>query len=257
MKRWLLVGIALAGLLVGSCGESSKITPPEDPTARLRELIAQTPRADEEAEMAALWMCGELVAPESTYVQVREALKRVRQQFGTLIPRLRELKFRHEWSFRRINLILTAQGAEDYRAGHHFEIDSLTELLNGETMDTTVHVYNNRFEVHIQFAGRLYIDSVESKYLEFPAVGSFNRYGWDGDHENIYPWRLSDGRLTLLFRDAWGDCENGCIENHFWYVRISGGSVEYVGEYIPDYVSPPPDWWDEAKAGYYHFDGRD
>ena len=207
--------------------------------------------------MAALWMCGELVAPESTYVQVREALKRVRQQFGTLIPRLRELKFRHEWSSRFVNPVLTAQGAADYRAGHHFEIDSLTELLNGEIIDTTVHISGNRFQVRIQFAGRLRIDSVESIYLEIPTVASIVHYGWIGDSENVYPWRLSDGRLTLLFRDAWGDCENGCIENHFWYFRISGESLDDVGEYIRYVTDPIPDWWGEAKAGYYHFDGRD
>ncbi len=256
MKSWLLLTVAALGLGISGCGESNKITPPEDPTARLRELIAQTPRADEEAEMAALWMCGELVAPESTYVEMRLALKRVRKEFGPSNFALYDLHFSHQWEIKRAYLLLSLQGMADYRSGVHYEIDSLNELLNGEVMDTTTFSFNGSFEVTIQFPGCLNIDSVQNMYLELPSVAAIDHYG-RGDGPNVYPWRLQDGRLTLLFRDAWGDCLNGCIENHFRYFRISDVSVEYVGEYRPDYDSPPPDWWEEAKAGYYHFEGRD
>ncbi|MGB5106880.1 MAG: hypothetical protein WBP29_12375 [Candidatus Zixiibacteriota bacterium] len=257
MKRWLFVAVCMCGLGIVNCGDSDSPTKPTDPTDELRELIAQTPRADEEAEMAALWMCGELVAPESTYVQVREGLKIVRRQYGQAIPKLREIKFTHPWSMRYFLPILTTDGAANYRAGRHFEIDSLTELLNGEIIDTIAQSFDNSFQVNIQFAGRLYLDSVDVMYSRDPNVDWINHYWIGYDTPNVYPWRLEDGRLTLLFREAWGDCAVGCIYSRFWYFRVDGDSIEYVGEFYLDGINPWPDWWDEAKAGYEEYRGWD
>lgn len=258
MKRWLSVAVCLCGLAIANCGDSDLPTEPSDPTERLRELIAQTPRADEEAEMAALWMCGELVAPESAYVQIREGLKMVRTQYRDSIPKVTEINFSHPWSQKLIMPYLNSAGMAAYRAGDHRDIDSLTELLNGEVLDTSYVTFPGNlvdpwFIVRIKFPGMLNIDSVGKMYSELSAVQSINHYFGMFDYSNVYPWRLPDGRLTLLFRDAWGDCPSGCIFSHYWYFRIAGDSVEYVGDYLVDYVTPWPDWWDEAKAGYEEF----
>ena len=97
------------------------------------------------------------------------------------------------------------------------------------------------------------MDSVEVMYESLPSVGAVSHYGSIGDWPNFYPWRLPDGRLTLLFRDAWGDCLAGCIHSHFWYFRIDGDSIEYVGDYISDGNHDKPDWWPEAKVAFYKF----
>lgn len=258
MKRWLSIAVCLCGLAIVNCGDSDSPTEPSDPTAELRELISQTPRADEEAEMAALWMCGELVAPESLYVQVRRGLKMVRQQFHDSITAVSEIKFTHPWSLKLIMPYLNSAGMAAYRAGDHREIDSLTELLNGEVLDTSYVTYPGDllapwFIVGIEFPGILNIDSVGKMYSELSAVEAINRYFGMYDYSNLYPWQLPDGRLTLLFREAWGDCPTGCIYSHYWYFRIDGDSIDYVGDYLVDYSTPWPDWWDEAKAGYEEF----
>jgi hypothetical protein len=218
-------------------------------------MIAQTPRADTEAELAALWLSGEFVVSESLYVEMRDALKAVRTTYGALSPQIGDIQFSHWWSGREISPLLTVQGMSDYRAGRHHDLDSLTELLNGETIDTVAFSLfeSPYFEVRIHFAGILNIDSVEAMYESLSSVGGIDHHSNFGDGPNLYPWRLSDGRLTLLFRDAWGDCLSGCIHSHFWYFRMSGDSVEYVGDYIFDPFHLEPDWWPEGKVAFYKF----
>jgi hypothetical protein len=248
-----LKAVSLAFVMVfASCSDSGNPVKP-DPTDRIKAMIAQTPRADTEAELAALWLSGEFVVSESLYVEMRDALKAVRTTYGSLSPRIHDIQFTHWWGMRRIQPLLSTQGMSDYRAGRHHDLDSLTELLNGETIDTSTFSYNESFEVKIQFAGILNIDSVEEMYESLAPVSGIDHYTPIGDGPNLYPWRLSDGRLTLLFRDAWGDCMSGCIHNHFWYFRMSGDSVEYVGDYVLDGSNPEPDWWSEAKVALLRF----
>ena len=253
MKRWLSVAGCLCGLAIANCGDSDSPTEPSDPTERLRELIAQTPRADEEAEMAALWLSQELVAPESLYVEIRDALKSVRRQYKDSIPELSRIVFDHPWSEKLILPYLDSIGIANYRMGNHLEIDSLTELLNGEVLDTTCRTWNGSFIVTIKFPGCLNIDTVGNMYLELASVPAINHYWRFGGWPTVYPWRLPDGRLTLLFDDAWGDCLAGCAYSNLWYFRIDGDSIEYVGNYLADGTMTAPDWWDEAKAGYEEF----
>ena len=152
--------------------------------------------------------------------------------------------------------MLTVQGITDYRSGRHHDIDSLNDLLNGEIMDTTPLWFADGrliFEVRIQFAGVLNYDSVRASYRDLPSVGGIDFCCYNMDGPNVYPWRLADGRRTLLFRDAQGDCQSGCIASHFWYFRIADQNIEYVGEYIADYQHSEPDWWPEAKVAYNKF----
>ncbi|TFH53061.1 MAG: hypothetical protein E4G91_11795 [Candidatus Zixiibacteriota bacterium] len=248
-----LKAVSLAFVMVfASCSDSGNPVKP-DPTDRIRAMIAQTPRADTEVELAALWLSGEFVVSESLYVEMREALKAIRITCGSPFPLIGGIQFAHPWGTRQIMPLLSAQGMSDYRAGKHHDLDSLTELLNGETIDTLFFSLYDSFRVTIQFAGILNMDSVEVMYNSLSSVAGFDHYGTVGDGPNLYPWRLSDGRLTLLFRDAWGDCLSGCIYSHFWYFRMSGDSIEYVGDYVLDGSNPEPDWWSEGKAAYHKF----
>ena len=252
MKNWLKA-LSLAFVMVfSSCSDSGNPVKP-DPTDRIKALIAQTPRADTEAELAALWLSGEFVVSESLYVEMRDALKAVRTTYSSLSPRISDLHFSHWWGQQRLLPLLSVEGTSDYRAGRHHDLDSLTELVNGEIIDTFTFSHNGDFEVRIQFAGVLNIDSVEVMYESLPSVSGIDHYSFMPDRPNIYPWRLSDGSLTLLFRDAWGDCLSGCIYSHFWYFRVSDDAIEYVGDYISDGNHAKPDWWSEAKVAFYRF----
>jgi hypothetical protein len=241
-------------MIIAGCSDSGSPVKP-DPTDRIKALIAQTPRADMEAELAALWLSGEFVVSESLYVEMRDALKAVQTTYGSLDPQISDIQFAHRWGMRRINPFLSTQGISDYRAGKHHDLDSLTELLNGEIVDTLAFSLfeSPYFEVKVQFVGILNMDSVEAMYRSLSSVSGIDHYTAFGDGPNLYPWRLSDGRFTLLFRDAWGDCLSGCIYSHFWYFRISGDSIEYVGDYIFDPFHPEPEWWSEGKAAFHKF----
>lgn len=48
-----------------------------------------------------------------------------------------------------------------------------------------------------------------------------------------------------LFRQGRGDCPAGCTENDFWYFKVTGNQVTYLGHWRR--LAPLPDWWDEAQ----------
>lgn len=66
------------------------------------------------------------------------------------------------------------------------------------------------------------------------------------DAPNIYP-RRTDGGITYLFRDAWGDCGAICEGSEFFYFVCENDDAVYVGSWNPDEGGPPPRWWDEAR----------
>ena len=85
-------------------------------------------------------------------------------------------------------------------------------------------------------------------------VRSAEPNGWSGDNNNVYPWRLDGGGLSYLWREGWGDCPAGCINNRFWYFRVNDGLIDFVGTFQL-HADPEPHWWEEAKRAWYHYMG--
>lgn len=67
-------------------------------------------------------------------------------------------------------------------------------------------------------------------YSRLPGVryAEPDRISGDGPGIHVYGYGET---LDYIFRDAWGDCPAGCMEEHFWGFRSIAGHVQYLGEW--------------------------
>jgi hypothetical protein len=93
-----------------------------------------TPRADAEAEEAALWLSGSLVAPEDLYIALLRDLSRIREQYGDSIPQLREVRYTPWEATNKISIKLLPEAYDQYTRGAYYDLDSLNALFHMVTM---------------------------------------------------------------------------------------------------------------------------
>ena len=237
----------VSGLLVFSCSKSSPLSTTKPPIN-----VNGTPKPNQEAEVAALWLSDSLVAPDSLYTTILNNLATIRAEYGDSIPQVKEIFFWPPWVPSEVLLEVTEEAKRQIRAGQYHNLDSLNSLLNFASMDTTSLRFSGLISLY--FKGRLNPERLAELYLNVPSVVHAYSNGFVGDHRNVYPW-ISDGVMTYLFREAWGDCMSGCISNLYWYFEASPSGIKYIGAWHPG-TEPEPDWWEEAKLGMHNFRGR-
>ena len=242
--------IALATLaLFMSCGNDDRVSNPPPPDNQ--STIDDTPRANREAEEAALWLSGELIAPQDLYEAIRDDLDAIRGEFLDSIPKT-AIGFFPPWVVTEI-IVLPDDATWDKIRNHEPNvIDSLNTVFRATKLDTLRIGSRYLFGI-IAFEGRLHPQRLSEIYQANPGVIIADPNGYVGDWSNIYPWK-HDGNMTYLFRLGGGDCPAGCTENEFWYFRRVNGTTEYAGTFVY-WDEPEPDWWDEAKTAFYQFQG--
>jgi len=241
----ILLLLPLLGFLVFGCGSRTNPTGPNDSGC-------PTPRANKEAEEAALWLSDSLIAPESLYYTISYHLKTIREKYGETIPQVDTLTFRSKWRPGMVILQVTEEAKQHIRAGTYHDLDSLNSALHLEKMDTT-HFSHSTW-IHLIFEGRLHPKRLAELYSPIPSVVKAVPIHYIGDWPNVYPW-FSDNGITYLFREAWGDCLSGCIYSLYWYFKVTDSGIEYIGFWDPE-TQPEPDWWEEAKMGYWKYRGK-
>jgi hypothetical protein len=250
LRFLLIVGVAVAV----SCSDRGTNTKSDDPLEWLKSQLAQTPRGNAEAEWAALWLSGALVAPESLYVQIRDDLARLRKAYGDSIRELQRIEFVPHICPTTIDLLLTDSAFAAVRAGHYHGWDSLNQLYGLDTIEISDYAEYSHV-VYLEFEKRLNVDSLSEYYALLAGVIDTWPNEFGGDWSNIHPWRIGEQR-TYLWRLGDMDCPAGCIEERFWYFRIDGTTMEYVGTFYRNWVfgpDEPPAWWAEAKIAYCKF----
>jgi hypothetical protein len=242
----LAITTALAAALLAACSDNTT-----GPRHRgTTDPFDMTPREDYEAEVVALALSGELIAPQDLYLEVRDGLGSLRAQFHDSIPPLQSITFRPCWMPGEIAGMLTEAASAEVRAGTYTGMDSLNAVLRLARMDTTSFSFSPaQIYYHLHFEGRLHPERLVEMYRDLPSVETVNTGYICFDGSALYP-RIIDGGVGYLFRRAWGDCPAGCIFSEFWYFRVrSGVHVEYVGHWDPQ-NEPAPQWWEEARAPY-------
>lgn len=240
-----LVALALI-LCVGVGCDGTSVTGSQESGSQLDD----TPRGNGEAEDAALWLSGELVAPEDLYKELRAGYKAIRARFAHEIPSLDRVTFVAPWVSGRLLVKLSDEDQERLRRGEYTDLDDLNSTYCVAKVDTSL--LRLRW-VQLIFEGRLHPDRLAEIYREVESLESVSPNGkWNNRYGN-YPW-IVENTLTFLFREGWGDCPAGCFGHRFWYFRVKGGHVEYVGTYTTE--EPKPDWWDEASSAYLAMTGE-
>lgn len=242
-----------AAVLVSLCACSDNpCTPPveeADPLADFKALLAQTPRPDREAEEMALWISGDLVAPESLYTRLRDGLADLRYSYVPRVPELGLIRFISPYQTSSLTLKFDSTAAQRFLNDSYDDWDSLNSLL---PLDTVLIVFNGDFLywrwVVLLFEGRLNPEKLTEMYSELPGVELSDPSGYAGDRSNLYPWIVAD-RLTFLLCYGWGDCPAGCIYSRFWYFKETANGFELVGEFTHR-EQEPPEWWPEASESF-------
>jgi hypothetical protein len=241
-----LAFVALAALVIITCASSED----GSPIASRSYKAIVTPLENPEAAEAAIWLSGELVAPEDLYLTIKADLQAIRAEFGGSISEL-DIEFVSPWELSVVLIRFTDSGKERLRDGNWPEFFDLNDRFGLSKMDTTRFESSNR--AILTFEGRQHPERISEPYDALDDVHYAEPNHLCCDWSNVYPWRLADG-MSYLWRSAWGDCMAGCINSRFWYFRVTDSGIEYVGTYEL-WAEPEPPWWDEAKTAYEYYRG--
>jgi len=151
--------------------------------------VASTPRSNREAEEAALWLSGSLVAPPPLYSRIQEDLLTIRQTYGERFPRLNTLFFRSEWASSELIVLLSDEAKEEFLRGEYHDLDSLNSEFGLVSMDS---LFSSLFT--LRFAGRFHPVRLAEIYGEVESVVFAVPNWFYGDFPNVYPWREDESQ---------------------------------------------------------------
>jgi hypothetical protein len=219
---------------------------PPDDTQSTKALyhtgISDSPRTDIEAETMALILSGELTAPQELYEGIRSELSEIRAKYGDVMTAnkrpLGDIRFWLHWEVSQLILEFEEPYLTQVREGRYTGWNDLNAALDLAQIDALV----TRFFL-LRFHGVLNTCRLIPLYRDLPGVTGATRNSLSGDSATIFPRETGSGR-TYVFREAWGDCPAGCINQEYFYFVKGDEGYELVGKYAPP--EPPPSWWDEA-----------
>jgi hypothetical protein len=145
--------------------------------------VSLTPRQDIEAEEAALWLSGSLVAPDKLYMTILADLSSIRAKYGSLIPELNGLRFRPPWIPGVLVVKLSDQAIRQFLDGEYHDLDSLNSHFG---LSATNRVLSNW--VSLEFTGRFNPYRLVQVYEAVPSVLMAQPDYYYGDFPNVYPW---------------------------------------------------------------------
>ena len=245
----LIVTMLLIAALYAAGGCDNASSPNSIPTSNYE--LRLTPRANYEAEVAALWLSGELYAPQQLYDDLDFGFTAVRNEFGDSIPELNQIWYWEHWYPWEILVQLTDSATAQFRAGEYTDLDSLNTEFALTAIDT--HLFFHRFYVaRYIFEGNLHPERLSEIYEQVESVEWASANSRGEFNHNFYPWIIGGGTSYLL-RYGWGDCPSGCAWDKYWYFKVIGSTVEYIGTYDTSVDPAPPEWWSYAKWAMYHY----
>jgi hypothetical protein len=213
--------------------------------------LIHEPWEDEEAEVLALLMSGEICAPRDLYERVRQDLADIRGLWGDSILQLVQITFDPPYTPGYLSIGADEATHAAMRNGTYTAWDSLNDLYwinNIAVRDPlSVGLYSSA-RVNPRLLARVYED--------LPGLRWALPGGGGTDRPNIYGYVHESGP-SYLFRNAWGDCPSGCISSHFWYFQSENGKIRFQGDWFPHGDMPEPEWWAEAEKSMILFSGDD
>ncbi|MGB7062909.1 MAG: hypothetical protein WBF13_11230 [Candidatus Zixiibacteriota bacterium] len=245
-KYWriVLVVMLILSFMVG-CSKSTKTETGNDDTEK--PPIDITPKENQEAELIALCLSGELIAPDSLYDDVLDDLTAIRAEFGDTIQALNAIEFWPPWRVSYLLMAFDESAAQLIADGEYHAWEELNEYYHV----TEIKIGGSGL-VSLVFDGRLNPCCLAEEYEALPGVIYVEPNFGDGDGPNVYAREATDG-LTYLFRNAWGDCPSGCTSNEYWYFIFEENEPVLVGYWRQHQGDPQPEWWEEARLNREHY----
>ncbi len=245
----LILTLGAALILTGACDRNS---PTGGGPGGTSGPFSATPRENEEAELMALWLSGEIMAPDSLYEAIDKGLKNVKGDFEETVS-CSMYVFKPEFIPSELIIVFTDSLANLYRAGLYHDWDSLNNYYRVMVADTNYSL--GRFTAVLRFEGRL--NSYHLKFIyrkALPEMEIIDADSYAGDWPNLYPW-IVDGKLAFFLRDAWGDCPAGCMNQDIYAFIQTDTGYCYCGFHSDTLMQAKPEWWGDFEAAQTRFRG--
>lgn len=202
--------------------------------------LGRSPRADEEAEWAAVWLSGALAAPDSLYRGIHDDLLAVRTEFRESYPIVDSLTFVLPWP-PTVEVEFQAPVREEIRQDAYRDWDEMNGRFGLAAIDTLSHFPGSSY-LTLSFSKRLHPMRLADYYLTLRGVTSVGYPLGGGAPMTLYPLQVDDRRV-YLFRN----CTDLCEEREYWYFRMGEQGPEFAGYY--DGRAEEPAWWEEVLRG--------
>ncbi len=216
----LILAVLLLLVVAMSCDSDKCVQPVPCSTACDKDRT--------EAELAALWLSGELVAPDSLYRRLLWGFTTMRETYGKHIAEV-AIRFQFPAVPSSIVVDFSDSAAAQFIRQTYTEWDSLNNSLALTLVDTFPY-FTDFPRAYLYFDGLKHPRELAEKYLALDGIiYAFPRTDcWE--FSNTYPW-IRDGKLTFLVSSAWGDCSGSCIHHRQWYFKEVDNDIRFAGQY--------------------------
>lgn len=259
LKQFIRSMIVIAIIsLVFSCSDDNNnvIMPPidGDETALLDTL---------EARNIAMWITGELTAPEELVLQILDDLKQIRADYLDILPLDRwtqlPLRFWTPWENSAINLVVSSETYERYQRGEWEDFEILNDMYEMSSM-TTINTGTGGYYLMLRFEGEknsivlcdaysqlgdaIQVKIEPSYYLKY--LNTAAGLGLKLHYPVLWPYHI-DNDVTYYYIKPLASPFPGITYAEYWYFRSTGAGIILVGYWDRRNGGPWPEWWQEAN----------
>jgi hypothetical protein len=260
-RRGITIGIVLTTMIIlniffsGCLNDTS--TKDKSGPDKNEKIIPETDEKDKyvikenkEAELMALYLSGELTAPDNLYLKICNDLNEIRSTFN-FSKRFKVITFFPPW-FPRIRIKFNESMINEIKNGNYSEWDELNNKYNVTEIETQLLTKYHYVILHFNYS---YNPRVLSKLYEDLSGVIFANPSSNGGYHNIYPKKVGDD-ISYLFFAGWGDCPSGCIYEEYWYFKFENNQPILVGNWNNEEDPEVPDWWNKAKINIAEFNSE-
>ena len=217
-------------------------------------------KATSEAELAALWLSGELTPPADLAARVRRELAAIRSQFAEIadpgaglpelpgLPTPQPARLIPPWEPGVVILTFDETTADDVAAGLYSPWDAPNEAFGVVDVD----VVEAGHAVALRTEALLHPVRMAEQYRALPGAVDARPSPITGEGDQIYPW-MSGDEVTYLFCRVLRDESypgSPVLHRTFHYFVIEGDEPRLAGVRETEHEGlEPPEWWPEARTG--------
>ncbi len=218
----ILLLLVIAGIIISTCDDNS-------PTKSKSDIIdlSVTPMENEEAELAAMWLSGELVAPVDLYERIIDELQVIRGMWDDSVP---EVLIEYKPFLEPSKLVLFFQQAafDSVLSEEYHQWEELNSYYRLNNMRTN----SSRNLIILEFEGRLNPVVLSEQYSILTGVDSIMHYphrfpGPFGEQMTTIFIYNAEGNLKYFFHKD-GEIQGG-IRSTIDYFDFENGSAIYRG----------------------------
>ena len=208
-------------------------------------------KENKEAELIALYLSGEMIAPDYLYLKVLNDLDKIRNKYNSS-EILKFITFLPPW-LPRIRIEFNESTFNEVKDGKYSEWDELNNKYNVSVIEKQLLNKYHFIFLHFNYS---YNPRLLSKlYEELPGViyAQQASSGPSAHHlNNIYP-RKKGKDINYLFCKG---CSDGCSEIYveYWYFVFKNNQPNLVGKWNSKEDPKEPDWLNKAKINIAEFE---